>query len=217
MKRFILAAAGLMAAAMASPAAAADMPVPYKAPLYAAPFNWTGFYVGINGGYAWGTSNWSAGGATTGDFSPNGALVGGTIGYNLQTSQLVFGIEGDLAYSLLKGTDTTACCETRNDWFATVRGRVGYAIDRLMPYLTAGAAFGDIKMTPVGGTSETATNVGWTVGGGVEYAFAGAWSAKLEYLYADLGSATCSAATCGVDTDVSLKTNIVRAGVDYHF
>jgi len=217
MKRFTLAAAGLLAAAMTVQATAADLPTPYKAPLYSAPFNWTGFYVGINGGYAWGTSSWSAGGLATGDFDPAGAMVGGTIGYNLQTSQLVFGIEGDLAYSWLKGTNNTACCETRNDWFATVRGRLGYAIDRLMPYVTGGAAFGDIKMTPVGGGSETATNVGWTVGGGVEYAFMGAWSAKVEYLYVDLGSATCSAATCGVDTDVSLTTNIVRGGVDYHF
>jgi outer membrane immunogenic protein len=65
--------------------------------------------------------------------------------------------------------------------------------------------------------SESATRVGWTAGAGVEYAFAGAWSAKLECLYADLGKASCSAATCGLATDVSLKTNIVRGGVDYHF
>lgn len=216
MKRFTLAAAGLLAAAMAAPAIAADLPTPYKAPLYAAPFNWTGFYVGINGGYALGTSSWSARGLTTSDFDANGAMVGGTIGYNLQTSQLVFGIEGDLAYSWLKGSDGSACCETRNDWFATVRGRLGYAIDRLMPYVTGGAAFGDIK-TADGIGSQTTTRAGWTLGGGVEANIAGPWTAKVEYLYVDLGKAGCDASSCGAGTDVSFTSNIVRAGVNYRF
>jgi outer membrane immunogenic protein len=214
MKRFTLAAcAALLAVATAAPATAADMPVPFKAaPSYAAPFNWTGFYAGINAGYGWGTSNW----AGTGDFNATGAMVGGTVGYNLQMSQFVVGFEGDINASWMKGTDSTACCETKNDWFATARGRLGYAMDRFMPFLTAGAAFGDLKVTSALG-SETATRTGWTAGGGFEYAFMGAWSAKLEYLYADLGKASCSVAICVTATDVSFKTNIVRAGVDYHF
>ena len=89
-------------------------------------------------------------------------------------------------------------------------------MDRFMPFVTAGGAFGDVKTdTAIG--SETATRVGWTAGAGVEYAFMGAWSAKLEYLYADLGKTSCSAAICTLATDVTLKTNIVRAGVNYHF
>jgi outer membrane immunogenic protein len=219
MNRFTLAAcAGLLAAAMALPAFAADFPQPaFKAPSSAEPWNWTGFYAGINGGYGFGTSNWTNGGGTTGDFNVRGALAGGTIGYNLQTGLWVWGLEGDVDASWIKGTDATICCETKNDWLATARGRIGYAMDRWMPYITGGAAFGDVKMTPVGGASETDTRFGWTGGGGLEYAFMGAWSAKVEYLYVDLGKASCSVATCGVATDVTFKTSIVRGGINYHF
>ena len=72
-------------------------------------------------------------------------------------------------------------------------------------------------MTPACGTVDTETKVGWTAGAGIEYAFIGAWSAKIEYLYVDLGKVTCSAATCGLATDVNFKTNFVRAGLNYHF
>ncbi|HEX5210339.1 MAG TPA: outer membrane protein [Pseudolabrys sp.] len=215
MKRFTLTAcAALLFAVTAIPAMAADMPLPYKAaPPAAAPFNWTGFYVGLNGGYGWSKSDWSGGLA---DFNATGPMVGGTVGYNLQMSQFVLGFEGDIDASWIKGDNTTGCCEAKNDWFATARGRLGYAMDHWMPFLTGGAAFADVKLnTTVGSVS--ATRTGWTAGGGVEYAFMGAWSAKLEYLYADLGKASCDAVTCGVATDVSFKTNIVRGGVNYHF
>jgi opacity protein-like surface antigen len=97
-------------------------------------------------------------------------------------------------------------------WLGTARLRVGYAWDRWLPYLTGGAAFGNIKMTPNTGLEESKTKVGWTAGGGVEWSFAGPWSAKLEYLYVDLGKATCGAA-CVVSTDVSFKASVVRLGV----
>jgi len=219
MKRFILAAsAGLLALTMAGPSSAADLPRPaFKAPAYVAPFSWSGFYVGINGGYGWGTSSWSNG-IIFGSFDTKGWLAGGTVGYNLQTGVWVWGLEADIDYSTLKGTDCgVVSCETRNTWLGTARGRVGYAFDRWLPYITGGAAFGGIKMTPGGGSSTTQTKIGWTLGAGVEYAFLGAWSAKLEYLYADLGTATCGAATCGVDTSVTFKTNIIRAGINYRF
>lgn len=222
MTRKILAAfAGLLALAMASPSSAADMP--RKAPAYyVAPFSWSGFYVGINGGYGWGTADWSSA-VTTGSPKPKGALAGGTIGYNLQTGVWVWGLEADLDYSWMKGsaTGTGACaapgCETRNTYLATGRGRLGYAFDRWLPYITGGAAYGGIKMMPANGLSETKSRFGWTVGAGLEYAMLGAWSVKAEYLYVDLGTATCSAATCGIDTDVKFKENIVRAGLNYRF
>ena len=225
MKRFILtASAGLLAAAMALPSFAADLPRPaYKAPVYVAPFSWSGFYVGINGGYGWGKSDWTfaATSFSTGDFDVKGGLVGGTLGYNLQTGHWVWGIEGDFDASWIKGTESVFCatpgCETSNTWLATARARVGYAWDRWMPYITGGAAFGDIKMTTPASASESETKVGWTAGLGVEYAFLGAWSAKLEYLYADLGEATCSTPTCVPDIDVTFKTNIVRVGLNYRF
>jgi outer membrane immunogenic protein len=228
MKRFIFAAsAGLLAAAMAMPSFAADLSRPaYKAPdYYVASFNWTGLYVGLNGGYAFGNSSWDAagGGAISGNFDVDGAMAGGTFGYNLQTGVWVWGLEGDLDYSWLKGsTAVAACtgCETRNNWFATVRGRIGYGADRWLPYITGGAAFGDIKMTPPAPDTDTSkVKVGWTAGLGIEYAFVGSWSTKLEYLYADLGKASCGSATCiaAGGVDVKLHTNIVRAGLNYRF
>jgi outer membrane immunogenic protein len=216
---------GLLVAAMATPSFAADLPRPsYKAPLYSAPsFSWTGFYIGLNGGYGFGSSDWS-GGATTDTTKPKGIQGGGTLGYNLQTGYWVWGLEGDFDYSGMKATavGTGACagvgCETKDSWLATARGRIGYAgWDRWLPYITGGAAFGDVKMTASSGASESKTKVGWTLGGGVEYALWTNWSAKLEYLYADLGKSSCSVATCAVATDVTFTTNIVRVGVNYRF
>jgi outer membrane immunogenic protein len=221
---FRLAGAGLLAAAAASPSLAADLPVKapyYKAPAYVAPFSWSGLYIGINGGYGWGNSNWSNALVDTGGFTVKGGLVGGTLGYNVQSGVWVWGLEGDVDASWIKGSTAAFCglpgCETRNRWLGTGRGRIGYAMDRFMPFVTGGAAFGDIRMTPAGGASDTKTNVGWTVGGGAEYAIAGPWSVKAEYLYVDLGKATCGAATCGLDTDVKFKSSIVRAGLNYRF
>ena len=120
----------------------------------------------------------------------------------------------------MKGSTSTNCpagCETKNDWLGTARARLGYAgWNNLLPYITGGAAFGDIKGTS-GAASVSKTNIGWTAGAGLEYAFLGAWSAKVEYLYADLGKASCGAATCGVDTDIKFNANIVRVGLNYRF
>jgi outer membrane immunogenic protein len=216
--------AGLLVATLAAPSFAADLPRPsYKAPVYSAPaFSWSGYYVGINAGYGFGKSRWTdtTFGGTTGDFNVKGAVVGATLGYNIQTGVWVYGIEGDIGVSTIKGTDNTICgalgCETKNTWLGTARGRLGYSFDRWLPYLTAGAAFGDIKGSN-GTGSVTKTQIGWTAGAGVEYAFLGSWSAKLEYLYADLGKATCSASSCGSDLEVKFKTNLVRVGVNYRF
>ncbi len=225
MKRFLLTAcAGLLAAAVATPSLAADRPSPaYKAPIYVASFSWSGFYVGINGGYGWGKSDWTST-VTTGNAKPKGGFVGGTLGYNLQTGVWVWGVEGDIDASWMKGSDnagTGVCtgvgCETKNTWLGTARLRIGYAWDRWLPYLTGGAAFGNVRMTPAGGTTTTENRFGWTLGGGFEYAFMGPWSAKIEYLYADLGKANCAAATCGIDTGVTFKTNLLRFGVNYRF
>jgi len=231
MKRFILTAcAGLIAGAVASPTFAADLSPPpsyqspaYKAPpdYYVAPFNWSGFYIGINGGYGFGSSEWSSGPFSSGSFNTTGGLVGGTVGYNLQTGVWVWGIEGDGDASWIKGSTSVAnCfgCETRNDWLATARARIGYAWDRWLPYLTGGAAFGDVKMTPPAPDTFTVkTKVGWTIGGGVEYGFLGAWSAKVEYLYVDLGKAACGSASCSAGVDVKFNTSLVRAGLNYRF
>ncbi|MCX7313403.1 MAG: porin family protein [Alphaproteobacteria bacterium] len=222
MKRSIFAALGLLALAASVPASAADLPrgtdMPYKSPAYVAQYNWTGFYLGINGGGDWGDSSWNGFAVKN---SPSGGMIGGTAGYNWQApgSPWVFGLEGDIDWSSFK--DSVACgasaCETKNNWFGTVRGRVGFAFDRFMPYFTGGAAFGDIKANRVGFAGASDTNVGWTVGAGLEGVIAGNWTAKLEYLYADLGNTTCAAVSCGVATNVDLQVNILRGGLNYRF
>ena len=220
MKRALTVSALLLASAM--PAAAADLPY-YKAPppVMAPVYNWTGFYVGINGGYGWGTSDWSA--VPTANNKPSGWLVGGTIGYNYQVGSIVWGIEGDWDWSNVKAT--VACapgvnCSTENTWLATFRGRVGYAFDRWLPYITGGGAYSKIQANinvPAFGlaASSSSNQLGWTVGAGLEYAFLSNWSAKIEYLYVDLGS--FNSAVAPVVNNVSFKENIVRAGLNYKF
>jgi outer membrane immunogenic protein len=228
MNRLLLSAlVGAVGIGLALPAFAADLPRPaYKAPIYTAPtpaFSWSGFYVGINGGYGFGKADLSNV-FGTGSVTMKGALVGGTLGYNMQSANWVWGLEGDIDYSAVKGTDSTAgtlCavtgCEGKTTWLGTARGRIGYAFDRWLPYLTGGIAFGNFTVGPTGGPSQTKTQVGWTIGAGLEYAFLGPWSAKIEYLYADLGKATCDIATCGVSTDVRFRENLVRVGLNYRY
>lgn len=215
MKRVALAIGALSMIALSGTANAADLPrrqaMPTKAPAYVA-YNWTGAYIGINGGGGWGRADESFGAAGRHDI--DGGLVGGTLGYNWQAGQAVFGLEGDLDWSNIRGS--TACgltsCETKNRWLGTVRGRIGYAFDRFMPYVTGGLAVGDIRhdIDLVG--SSTETKAGWTLGGGIEGAIAGPWTAKLEYLYVDFGH---GASVAGADT--SFHANIVRAGLNYRF
>ena len=217
-----LAAFGLLASSFS--AQAADIPRPvYKGGIspVVAYYNWTGFYVCINGGYAWGSSDWSA--VPTANNKPNGWLVGGTIGYNYQVGSIVWGIEGDWDWSNVKAT--VACaplvnCTTENNWLATIRGRLGYAFDRWLPYITGGGAYGrvtaKIDVPPVGfAASSSSDQLGWTVGVGLEYAFLSNWSAKIEYLYVDLGS--FNSAPVAPVNNVSFKENIVRAGLNYKF
>lgn len=220
MKRVILACAGVLA--LSGVAAAADLPpapgpVPYyKAPAYLPAYNWSGFYIGLNGGGGWGHSDWT----TATGINTSGGLVGGTIGYNYQINQAVLGVEGDIDWANINGTATsTGCpsCETSDNWLSTVRGRLGYAGDRFMPYVTGGAAFGDIKASGTGLTGTDTTNAGWTAGGGIEFAIAGHWTAKAEYLYVDLGHVSCGI-SCGAATEnVSWHSNIGRLGINYRF
>ena len=202
-------------------AQAADLPQPsYKAPAYVGPSyaNWTGFYLGINGGYGFGKSDWDF--PVAGSIKADGAMVGATAGYNFQTGLWVWGLEGDWDYTWIKG-DLTPClggtCEAKVPWLATARGRIGYAgWNNWLPYITGGAAFGQIKpSSPLGGSSHTET--GWTVGAGVEYAMWTNWSVKLEYLYVDLGKFDCSI-PCGVVGDnATAKAQLIRLGVNYRF
>lgn len=208
----------------ATAAVAADLPrqMPARAPAAYVPvgYNWTGFYLGVNGGYAWGRSHWDSFG---GGSHPQGGMVGGTAGYNWQAmgSPWVFGLEGDIDWTNIKSTFTNInCpfgCETKNTWLGTVRGRVGYAWDRVMPYVTGGLAVGDVQASPVGFGSVNETKLGWAVGGGVEAALAGNWTAKVEYLHVDLGHINCGVLVCGLPSRVGFQADEVRGGVNYRF
>jgi outer membrane immunogenic protein len=224
MKRVLLALVGV--AAFAGSAAAADLPPPaaqnyYKAPAYVQPYSWTGFYLGINGGGGWGSSTWDV--PATGRFSTSGGVVGGTLGYNYQFGQIVTGLEGDIDWADINGTSSTACptgCKTNDNYLGTFRGRLGFAADRFLPYITGGLAFGDIQASTPGFPGNTASNAGWTIGGGIEASLWGNWSAKVEYLYVDLGRTNCGTscgAPAGVVDNVSFHTNLLRGGLNYRF
>ena len=223
MKRMSVAGLIMLAAnALAGAAAAADLgaryPQPYvKAPLYTPPFSWTGFYLGLNGGGGWGSSTWDR----TGSFDLSGGVIGGTAGFNWQTGPAVFGLEGDMDWSGVSGTTVAGCaagCTTKNDWLGTARGRAGYAFDRFLPYITGGLAFGDIRASTPGFAGASQTNLGWTIGAGVEAAIVGNWSAKAEYLHVDLGSFNCGL-SCGptITDNVSMHEELLRGGVNYRF
>jgi outer membrane immunogenic protein len=228
MKSVLLASVGVLTlaatlATAAGSASAADLPRRYepivpKAPIFSPVYNWTGFYIGINGGGAWGHSDWDS----AGSFNLSGGLVGGTVGYNWQTGPWVLGVEGDVDWSRINGTVTNALCglgcTTSNDWLATVRGRAGYAFDRIMPYITGGLALGNVNATTPFFAGKDEVNAGWTVGAGLEVALMNNWTAKAEYLYVDLGQINCGI-SCGalVNDNVSFTSHIVRGGINYRF
>src|SRR5262249_27313089 len=217
--------AGALALAAAS-ATAADIPpappivkAPVVAPLTA--YDWTGFYIGINGGGAWGQSSFDGPTGTGGNFNTSGWVAGGTAGYNLQYGRGVFGLEGDVDWSNISGSAPcvggAATCQMTNDWLATARGRAGFAFDRFLPFVTGGLAVGNINANVPGVGSASNTNTGWTVGGGLEYALSRNITAKAEYLHVDLGSFNCGAACTGTPSNVDLTTNLVRGGVNLKF
>ena len=223
MKHIVRACGSLAVLALTGVAAtAADLPPRYpqpyaRAPVYSPVYNWTGFYLGINGGGGWGSSRWDG----IDSFDLSGGLIGGTIGYNWQIGQFVIGAEGDIDWSGIKGTTTVLCpfgCQTRNHWLATVRGRVGYAFDRFLPYLTGGLAVGDINTSVPGLPGGSITNAGWTIGGGLEFGVVSNVSVKAEYLYVDLGGFNCGL-NCGLlpAGDASFHANVLRAGLNVRF
>ncbi len=192
-------------------------------------FDWSGFYAGANGGYGWGRTHWSdpVFGFSSGDFDISGGLLGGQLGYNWQSGRLVLGLESDADWANLSGATAGlggAClgyaggqCLTRQDWLGTTRGRIGYAFGRWLPYVTGGLAYGGVGIEQPGGSS-TQTRTGWTVGGGLEYALNRNWSAKVEYLHLDLGTASFfSAASQAPTLKAPVTDDIVRAGINYHW
>jgi outer membrane immunogenic protein len=257
MKRLLIGTAVLLGTVVS--AAAADLYV--KAPPSVAEYNWTGFYIGGNIGYSWGTSdstvdfyNSTTGallGSASGSFSMDGVIGGGQVGYNKQTGKIVWGLEADIQASGQQGSAAFTCVtctptvtETLNqklDWFGTVRGRLGWTVTpTVLAYVTGGLAYGDIETNGVISdptTFSTSTvKAGWTVGGGVEAQISGNWTAKIEYLYMDLGSVSgglvstpiiltpctqirtsCALSTTFGSSGSGITDNILRLGVNYRF
>ena len=238
------------ALALATAAQAADMTAP-------ATYDWTGFYLGANDGISWNNSgvdnNFDVNGDGINDLNnkiegdQTAFTAGGIVGYNYQIDQIVLGVEADFNYlgfsdsnsrSVdiigLDGIDTiTGKSSFEADWFGTIRGRLGYAIDNVLIYGTGGLAYGhmsaDGKVTAslAGDTvgtwkgSTDSTNWGWTVGGGMEYGIDN-WSLGLEYLYVDLGSGEWNGNNVLFDGsrlkgDADYAFSTVRATVKYRF
>jgi outer membrane immunogenic protein len=217
----------------------------------AAAYNWTGLYVGGHAGYGWsdatGTTS-SAGPASlfdTATFSHDGSgvVAGAQIGYNWQVApNWVAGVEADMSGTGIGerayGPLTAAGVPTAGfqhyigqdiDWLATLRGRVGYSWDRTLAYVTGGFAWGKINYTaqasrnPVGfqAADFSSTQSGWTLGAGLEWAFASNWTAKLEYLYYDLEGASMTIpgdlGFSAIHNWDDTKISAVRVGVNYKF
>lgn len=193
------------------------------APRYAPAFTWSGFYLGLQAGYGWGTTDAATG--TLGGFNQaysydtSGALGGVHAGFNWQAQQIVLGLETDLELAGLDGSGIGTLGSRHSsqiDWLGSFRGRIGFAADRTLFYLTGGLAYGDISTAgPDFTTSDWRT--GWTAGGGIEHAFAPNWTARIEYRYTDLGSE--SFASTGINRAESndVTFSAVRAGVSWRF
>ena len=213
-------------------------PVSWADTTSSAVVNWTGVYLGVNGGFTFGGSGWtdSVTGASSNVFNTSGFVFGGTLGANYQAGSWVFGVEADgnwadpSGFGTFTTTSTTSLCAggclTKNTWLATARGRAGYAFGRFLVYGTGGAAFGNIQANFSNDPVSSATKAGWTAGAGVEVAVAPHWSAKAEYLFVDLGNGSCTPDCAIVDANgpplipnVAVKFNesLFRAGINYKF
>jgi outer membrane immunogenic protein len=203
MKKFLLGTVGLIALGMAAPAVAADLPArtyskapaQFVSPLY----DWSGAYFGINGGYGTSRDNWTGVGASEGTSNANGGVAGGQIGYRLQTGGWVFGLEAQGDWAGLKGSNASLVTPgltntTKIDAFGLFTGQIGYAWNNVLLYTKGGAAVVDNKFTGVTTATGVAfdsannTQVGATVGAGLEFGFTPNWSAALEYDHLFLGN-----------------------------
>lgn len=223
MRRLVLALAALGIVSIPG-AFAADMPT--KAPMAPAyvPFNWTGFYVGAQVGGGWGTHDRSVlPPGFQNSYNSSGVLGGLYGGYNWQFQSVVVGLETDINWTGIQGDDGGAggsLDQTKVKWLGSVRGRLGYAWDRILVFATGGWAYAGLEHFNNSGAGETLTKnqSGWTVGGGLEYALNPKWLVRAEYRYYDLGTYQNSAPTNGVlPYEVKNKLSTVTAGIAYKF
>lgn len=239
MKRILFTTVSLGVLGLMSPALAADLAAYTKAPAIASPtYDWSGFYVGVFGGGGLGNHNLNnalgpAGFANyTINYSSTGGIAGGEAGYNIQSGNIVLGIEGDGFWSGIKGNDLSQfnagslpiasidATSLRNG--ATVRARGGIAVDRLLLFFTGGWAYGDFQHTntdPVLGVDQfTAHRNGLAAGGGIAYAFTNNVIGKFEYRYYDFGRYERLAPLNGqIPYTVDNTYSVVTVGLDFKF
>jgi len=238
MKKLILSAIGLVA--LSASAMAADLAArPYKAPVaYVAPiYDWTGFYIGANGGWGesrncWGIVPVGAAVIPDGCVSRDGGLVGGQVGYRWQTGQFVLGVEaqGDWAdlnsshVSIINPLFTTG---VKVDGIGLFTGQVGYAWNSALLYLKGGAAvthsrFDINTLAGVNVASASATRWGGTVGAGIEYGFAPNWSVGFEYDHLFMGDSNNSFSVAnplvaGALNRISQDVDMLTLRINYRF
>jgi outer membrane immunogenic protein len=218
MKKLLLAGAAFLS--LMTAASAADLAArPYtKAPPLSPAYNWSGFYIGAMGGYAFDSDN-------------GGGFGGGTIGYNWQFpgSQFVFGIEVDAAGASIKESQAAivngavGTVEDKMDALGSVTGRVGVAVDAALFYAKGGYAWANNKLSasaPALGfaVSDSHVHSGYTIGGGLEYMFAPNWSAKAEYQYYNFGNTTFTTGPGDiVGTRFRNDEHTAKVGINYRF
>ena len=210
----------LHCAFLLAPAAAADKPT--KAPDTKV-HSWNGWYLGANLGGAWANLNATASGfGLTASASErlDGVIVGIQSGYDWQFGPWVLGLDSDIQWSGQSGAMTLfgTAYSDRIEWFTTSRIRFGYALDRWLWYVSAGMSWGPFRSraTTAGVTTTTTTyQSAWVFGSGAEFVLTGHWTGRIEHLYLDTGDITDTAG--GITATGRMKTNIVRAGVNYRF
>ena len=238
MKKFLLGTVGLMALGMA-PASAADMavkaaPAPYVAPIY----NWTGFYIGANGGWGdsrncWGVVPVGAAVIDAGCGSRSGGVFGGQLGYRWQSGQFVFGLEGQGDWADLSGSRVSPnfpglSTGVKVDAVGLITGQIGYAWNASLFYLKGGAATTrnrfDVWTNPGGVLLATASSNRWggTVGVGWEYGFAPNWSFGIEYDRLFMGDANNSFSVpnpllVGAVNRISQDVDLLTLRINYRF
>jgi outer membrane immunogenic protein len=232
MRKILLAGVAAAALTAVSSAMAADLGTPvYKvppAPVAVAP-NWTGFYIGANGGGGWGTQEFFESdpfsGKALSSIGVNGFLGGGQVGYNYQTGWLVLGVEGSFDWANINGDgplegDTFSA---NTDWLANVTGRVGGTVDHALLYVKGGVAWAhdkyDINEIDFDYTG-SATRTGALLGAGIEYAFTPHWSGRVEYNFMDFGKNNVTFCEDGVDCEaypIKQYIHTVTVGLNYKF
>jgi outer membrane immunogenic protein len=236
MKKLMLVTASLFALGAAAPAVAADLaarPYTKAPPMIQAAYDWSGFYIGINGGGATSHNSWDlVGGFSEGSHDATGGTVGGQVGYRWQQGPLVFGVEAQGNWADFTGDNVSNVFladrnKTKIDAFGLFTGQVGYAWNNTLLYVKGGAAVTDNKYTIVGAAtnafiaSTTDTRWGGTVGVGVEYAFAPNWSFGVEYDHLFMSSSTQNFTTpAGVfvgSDSIKQDVDLFTARVNYKF